>query len=126
MKKPMKYLALAAAFSLSGGLVAAPASAQLRLGVGVPDVDVNVGARVETRTTGPYVYQGYESGYWHPRGDVYRRYYWDARYDGYDCYEAFQYTYERGHRVRYESTFCYDRYDRPYEVRQTRIVAKVR
>ena len=126
MKNSLKYVALAAVVGACHGLAALPASAQISLGVGAPDVEVSLGARAETRRSGAYVYDGYESGYWHPRGSVYRRDRWDARYDGYDCYEAFQYTYEHGDRVRYESTFCYDRYDRPYEVRSTRVIVLVR
>ncbi|MFN7164802.1 MAG: hypothetical protein ACK4P2_08275 [Hyphomonas sp.] len=126
MKKSMKFIAMATALGLTSALAATPAAAQIRLGVGVPDVDVNVGVRSEMRASGPDVYDGYRSGHWHTYGDVHRRHYWDARYEGYDCYEAFQYTYERGDRVRYESTFCYDRRDRPYEVRETRTVVRVR
>ncbi len=126
MKKPFKFTAVAIALGLAAGLAASPASAQISLGVGVPDVEVNVGARTETRTSGPYVYDGYESGHWHTRGDVHRRNYWDARYEGYDCYEAFQYTYERGDRVRYDTTFCHDQRGRAYEVRETRTVVRMR
>lgn len=125
MKKSLKYIALATAMGLGTALSAPLATAQIKLGVGVPDVDVNVGARAEARTD-PYVYDGYQSGHWHTRGDVYRDHRWDARYNGYDCYEAFQYTYDRGERVRYESTFCYDDRDRAREVRDTRVVVKVR
>ncbi len=125
MKNSKKYMALAAALSLGSALASTPASAQINLGVGVPDVDVTVGARVEDRRD-PYVYDGYQSGHWHTRGDVYRDHRWDARYRGYDCYEAFQYTYENSERVRYESTFCYDDRDRAREVRDTRVIVKVR
>jgi hypothetical protein len=125
MKKSFKYLALSTALGLSATLVATPASAQISLGVGVPDVNVGVGVRGETRTD-PYVYDGYRSGHWHTHGDVHRRHDWDARYQGYDCYDAFQYTYENGERVRYDSTFCYDDRDRAQEVRETRVVVRVR
>ena len=124
MKNSMKYMAIAAAAVLAGTFAAAPASAQLRVGVGIPDVDVDVGARAETRS-GPYVYDGYESGHWHTRHEVRRHHRWDARYDGYDCYDAFQYTYEHGERVRYDSTFCYDDRDRAREVRGTRVVVRI-
>lgn len=125
MKKPLQYIGLAAVVALTAGLADGAASAQIRLGVGVPDVELNVGTRTETRTTGPYVYDGYASGHWHTRGDIRRRNDWDARYDGYDCYEAFQYTYERGDRVRYDTTFCHDHRGRPYEVRETRTVVRM-
>jgi len=126
MKKSLKFIALAAAVAFTAGVADREAHAQIRLGVGVPDVDVNVGARTETNTSGPYVYDGYRSGHWHTRGDVHRRHSWDARYEGYDCYEAFQYTYENGDRVRYETTFCSDQRDRPYDARETRTVVRVR
>lgn len=125
MKKSLRYMAMAAAVGLTGALAASPATAQISLGVGVPDVDVRIGARTETRSD-VYVYEGYESGHWHTRGDVHRRHHWDARYNGYDCYDAFQYTYENGDRVRYDSTFCYDDRDRAREVNETRVVVKIR
>jgi hypothetical protein len=125
MKNSMKYIVLAAAMGMGAALSAPVAAAQIKLGVGVPDVDVNVGARAETRS-GPYVYEGYRSGHWHTHGEVHRDHRWDARYRGYDCYEAFQYTYEDGDRVRYESTFCYDDRGRAREVRDSRVVVRVR
>ncbi|MBK8198689.1 MAG: hypothetical protein IPK75_09980 [Acidobacteria bacterium] len=125
MKNRIKYIAVAAATGLAASLAALPASAQLRVGVGLPDVDVDVGARTDVRTE-TYVYDGYQSGHWHTHGRVHRDHYWDARYRGYDCYDAFQYTYEDGRRVRYDSTFCYDDRGRPYEVRDTRVVVRVR
>lgn len=124
MKKPLKYLALAAAVALTAGMADRHAFAQISLGVGVPDVEVDVGTR-EERFAEPYMYDGYHSGHWHARGEVHRARTWDARYRGYDCYEAFQYTYERGERVRYESKFCHDERDRPREVRETRMVVRV-
>jgi hypothetical protein len=121
MKNTLKIMALAGVIGLAG----LPASAQLSLGLGTQaDVDLGVSARVETRS-GPYVHDGYESGYWHPHGDLHRRHRWYARYEGYDCYQAFQYTYEHGQRVRYESTFCYDERDRPREVRSTRVIVRL-
>lgn len=126
MKKPLQYIGLAAAVALTASIAEREASAQIRLGVGVPEVEVNVGARAETRTSSPYVHDGYQSGQWHTRREFQRRNYWDARYEGYDCYEAFQYTYERGDRVRYDTTFCHDHHGRPYEVRETRTTAGVR
>jgi hypothetical protein len=45
MKKPFQYLALAAAVALTAGMADRHALAQISLGVGVPDVEVNVGAR---------------------------------------------------------------------------------
>lgn len=125
MKKPFQYFALAAAVALTAGLADRHALAQINLGVGVPDVEVNVGTR-DDRSAEPYTYDGYHSGHWHTRGDVDRTKSWDARYRGYDCYDAFQYTYERGERVRYDSTFCYDDRDRAREVRETRVVVRVR
>lgn len=126
MKKPLKYLALAAAVALTAGVADRSAEAQISLGVGVPDVEVNVGTRDEIRYADPYMYDGYHSGHWHTRGEVYRDRTWNARYRGYDCYEAFQYTYERGERVRYDSTFCYDDRGRAREVRETRVVVRIR
>lgn len=123
MKFPTRLIPLAAALTA----LSLPAAAQVRLGVGVPDVNVGVNARVEQRTHvyGPYVYDGYASGRWHTYHAPPRHQVWHSRYHGYDCYEAFQYTYEDGHRVRYDTTFCYDRHDRPYEVRRTRVVVRL-
>jgi hypothetical protein len=128
MKKPFVNIALSAALGASMALTALPAAAQVNLGVKVqPQVGVRVGGPPEPRTEvhHHYVYEGYDSGEWYPRGHVYRHHRYDARYDGYDCYEAFQYSWEDDHRVRYESTWCYDEYDRPYEARSTRVVVRI-
>ncbi|MEX1251447.1 MAG: hypothetical protein WEA77_09665 [Hyphomonas sp.] len=123
MKKPLQFLAMAAAVTFIASIADREAHAQIRLGVGVPGADVNVGARTETNTSGPYVYDACQPGHGRTRGDVHRRHYRDARYEGYDGYEAFQYTYENGDRARYETTFCYNQRDRPYEVRETGTVS---
>lgn len=123
----MKNLIKTAALTAALVAVTVPATAQIRLGVGVPDVEVGVNTRVEQRAHvhGPYVYDGYTSGRWHTYHAPARHQVWYSRYNGYDCYDAFQYTYEDGHRVRYDTTFCYDRHDRPYEVRRTRVVVRL-
>lgn len=126
MKKPLKYIALAAAVALTAGMADRHALAQVSVGVGIPEIELDIGARTQDRYAEPYVYNGYYSGPWHTRSEVHRTKSWDARYRGYDCYDAFQYTYERGERVRYDSTFCYDERDRAREVRETRVVVRVR
>jgi len=128
MKKPFKYLALASALAASSAFATLPATAQLNLGVGVkPEVDVRVGRAEPPRREVHryYVYEGYHSGEWYPEERVHRSHRWNARHDGYDCYDAFQYTWENGERVRYESTWCYDEFDRPYEARGTRVVVRI-
>ncbi len=128
MTKPLKKIAFSVAAALLAASAATPASAQLGLGVGVDtDVDVRVGTAPPPRSEvhRHYSYDGYRSGEWHPRGHSMRRHHWDARYNGYDCYESFRYDWEDGERVRYESTFCYDEYDRPREQRGTRIVVRI-
>lgn len=127
MKNTFKFLALSAAVAAGMSLGPMPSNAQINLGVGVdPQVDVRVGNAPEPRTEvhHHYVYEGYDSGEWYPERH-HRTHHWNARYDGYDCYEAFRYDWEDGRRVRYESTWCYDRYDRPYEARGTRVVVRI-
>lgn len=127
MQNRFKYLALSALLG-AGAALAVPASAQINLGAGVdPQVDVRVGNPPQPRTEvhHHYVYEGYNSGEWYPRGEVHRRHHWNAHYEGYDCYDAFQYTWEDGRRVRYESTWCYDERDRPYEARSSRVVVRI-
>ena len=109
--------------ALSAGVMfaAAPANAQINLGVGA-DVDLGVDVRVGD----PYTYRGYNSGRWYPYDEPRRRgRYYDA-YDGYDCYKAFRYTWHDDYRARYESYWCFDDRDRAYEVRETRAVVRVR
>jgi hypothetical protein len=127
MKNTLKFIALSAAVGAGMALGPMPSNAQINLGVGVdPQVDVRVGTPPEPRTEvhHHYVYEGYDSGEWYPERH-HRTHQWNARYDGYDCYDAFRYDWEDGRRVRYESTWCYDRYDRPYEASGTRVVVKI-
>lgn len=128
MKSTFRNIALAAILGGSSALAASPAMAQLDLGVKVdPKVNVRVGNEPAPRREvhHHYVYEGYDSGEWYPAHRVHRTHHWDARYDGYDCYEAFRYDWEDGERVRYESTWCYDSRDRAYEARGTRVVVKI-
>jgi hypothetical protein len=128
MKKPFKNIALAAALGAGAALTTLPAAAQLDLGV---KVDPKVKVRVGNDPAPPrevhhhYTYEGYSSGEWYPEHRVHRAHHWNARYEGYDCYEAFRYDWEDGERVRYESTWCYDAHDRPYEARGTRVIVKI-
>ncbi|MEP0315205.1 MAG: hypothetical protein ABJL57_05220 [Hyphomonas sp.] len=131
MMKSLKYVAAAGALGAATALATAPAHAQLGLGVGV-DTDVDVGVGVKTSDSHPrhrhetYVYDGYESGHWHTRHEVRRSHRWNARYEGYDCYDSFQYTWEDGERVRYDTTFCYNDRGRRFEPEGVRAVVKVR
>ena len=45
--------------------------------------------------------------------------------NGYDCYESFQYGWENGERVRYDTTFCYDDHDRRYEPQGVRATVRI-
>lgn len=116
MLKSISTAVLAAAM-----LAGAPANAQVGVDLGA-DVDLGVDVRVGD----PYTYQGYRSGRWYPYEEPHRsgRYY-DA-YGGYDCYRAFQYTWEDDHRARYESYWCFDERGREYEVSRTRAVMRIR
>lgn len=114
----LKTLSIVAA--ALGAIAAAPATAQVAV-----DLGVGIGADVELRVGEPYSYRGYHSGRWYAEDDPRRRGRWDSRYGGYDCYRAFYYTWERNHRVRYESTWCFDERGRDYEVRRTRVVVRL-
>jgi hypothetical protein len=131
MMTSLKLAAATGALGLATALAAIPAHAQLGVGVGVEtNVDVGVGVRASdpaprhTHTT--YVYDGYESGHWHTRHEVRRTQRWNARYQGYDCYEFFQYTWEDGERVRHDTTFCYRENGRRFEPRGARATVKIR
>lgn len=118
IRKPVVIAALAAAT-----IFATPVQAQI-------DVDLGAGARVDldadvdVRVGDPYRYRGYRSERWYyddyERG---RRFY--AEYGGYDCRRGYYYTWERDYRVRYESWWCFDDRGRDYEVRRTRVVARI-
>lgn len=133
MKTCMKTIAAGAFLAGATAFCAAPASAQVDLGVKVkPDLDVRVdprvNTRVETRSSQPrrhYRYQGYASHRWYPTGEYSRSQVYYDRYGGYDCYDAFRYDYENGERVRYESTFCYTESGRAYEARGTRVSIRI-
>ncbi|WP_375209624.1 hypothetical protein [Hyphomonas jannaschiana] len=128
MKNMLRNIALATTIGAGSAIAASPALAQLDLGVKVdPRVNVRVGNEPAPRTEvhHHYVYEGYSSGEWYPEHRVHRTHHWNSRYEGYDCYDAFRYDWEDGERVRYESTWCYDAKDRPYEARGTRVVVKI-
>lgn len=133
MTNHMKTIAFGAFLAGATAFCAAPASAQVDLGVVKvkPDLDVrvdpSVDARVGTRNERRrhYRYQGYASHRWYPAGDYSRDQVYYDRYGGYDCYDAFRYDYENGERVRYESTFCYTERGRAYEASGTRISVRI-
>tara|TARA_R110002049_G_scaffold115361_3_gene267310 strand:- start:154 stop:600 length:447 start_codon:yes stop_codon:yes gene_type:complete len=133
MIKSLKHIAIIGALGIGSSIAILPATAQLGLGVGV-GVETDVDARVGVRSGDPharhshahYVYDGYESDRWHTRHEVRREQTWNARYNGYDCYDSFQYTWEDGERVRYDSTFCYDDRGRKYEAKDARVVVRIR
>ncbi|WP_293612053.1 hypothetical protein [Ponticaulis sp.] len=127
-------LAKAVSAPVIAGLVAlsAPqASAQL-LGLGV-NTDARVGLSIGNsppppahhHTTYSYTYAGYPSGQWYAEPHSHGAHRYNTYYAGYDCHTRFQYTWEHGQRVRYESTFCYDQYDRVEERRGTRVVVRL-
>ena len=105
----------------AAALMSAPTMAQVvDLGVGA-DVDLGVDVRVGD----PYTYDGYRSGRWYAydeprRGEVYYE-----QYGGYDCYKAFHYTWDDGHRARYDAYWCYDERGRKYEVDDTRVTVRI-
>jgi hypothetical protein len=105
-------------------LAASPAFAQIDLGLGA-GVDVDARLDVDVRADDPYVYDGYYSGRWYPYEEPRRAGRWNERYGGYDCYHAFQYTWDDGHRTRYESYWCFDERGREYEVRRTRVAVRI-
>lgn len=113
------------AFLAAGALVvSSPAVAQLGVDLGVgAGVEVDVGANV--RVGEPYMYDGYYSGRWYPYDEPRRDGRWYETYGGYDCYQAFQYTWEHNRRSRYESYWCFDERGREYEVRRTRVVVRI-
>ncbi|KDA03838.1 MAG: hypothetical protein V7651_00635 [Hyphomonas oceanitis] len=130
MIKSLKYIAVIGALGIGSAVATLPASAQLGLGVGV-DTDVKVGVRTSAppperaHAHGHYTYDGYESDRWYARNEVRRAHRYDARYNGYDCYESFQYGWENGERVRYDTTFCYDDHDRRYEPQGVRASVRI-
>jgi hypothetical protein len=105
---------------LASVALAVPAASQVSLDLGA-DVDVGVGVRVGE----PYTYDGYYSGRWYPYDEPRRTGRWYEAYGGYDCYHAFQYTWDDGHRTRYESYWCFDERGREYEVRRTRVLVRI-
>lgn len=110
---------LAAGFAATC-LIAAPASAQVSVGLGTK---VDLGTKV--RVGAPYTYRGYRSGRWY-YDDYQRRNRYYSAYGGYDCHRGFQYTWEGDNRTRYESYWCFDDGGRYYEVRSTRTSVRVR
>jgi len=129
MIKSLKYIAVIGALGIGSAVATLPASAQLGLGVGV-DTDVNVGVRTnapppQSQVHGHYTYNGYDSDRWYTRHEVRRVHRYDAQYNGYDCYESFQYGWENGERVRYDTTFCYDDHDRRYEPQGVRATVRI-
>jgi hypothetical protein len=116
----LKRISIAALIA-GGAFMLTPASAQVSLGVGA-DVDLGVNVRVGE----PYTYNGYRSERWYPYTEPHRsgRYY--ETYGGYDCYRAFQYTWEDEYQARYDAYWCFDDRGREYEVRETRASVRVR
>jgi hypothetical protein len=105
----------------AAAVIAAPAAAQIRIGVGGVDARVKADIRVGE----PYSYRGYHSGRWYPYERPRHGGYWHADYGGYDCYRAFQYTWHDGYQARYDSWWCHNDRRRAYEVRRTRVVARI-
>lgn len=130
MKQNKLTKAVCVALISAGAMFSAPqASAQL-LGLGVNTdarVGVQVGRAPEPRrhSTYSFTYNGYSSGHWYEAGHTHRAHHYDPYYGGYDCHTRFQYGWQHGERVRYESTFCYDRYDRAYERSGTRVAIRI-
>jgi hypothetical protein len=134
MIKSLNNIVIIGSLGIGSSIAIFPATAQLGVGVGVGvGVETDVDARVGVRTDDPHashshqhcVYEGYESDRWHTRHEVRRDQTWNARYNGYDCYDSFQYTWEAGERVRYDSTFCYDDRGRKYEAKDARVVVRI-
>ena len=129
MLNSVKCIAATGAFGLATAVATAPAYAQLGLGV---DADVDLGVGVRTADPHPrhrhetYVYNGYESGHWHTRHEVRRTHRWYADYNGYDCYESFQYTWEDGQRVRHDTMFCYKENGKRFEPKGVRATVRIR
>lgn len=109
-----------AAIAGAAALIASPASAQLGVRLGT-DVDLGVSVRVGE----PYTYRGYHSDRWYPYEHPRRAHHYYEEYGGYDCYRAFQYTWDDDYRARYDAYWCFDDRDRDYEVRRTRVVVRI-
>lgn len=123
LKATFAIVVLAASPAASAQLIELGAKSDSRAGVHLG------GDRPEPRRRSHYsfTYRGYESGHWHTEYEYRRTRQYDPYYDGYDCHTRFQYTWdEYGDRVRYTSTFCYDKYDRARERRGTRVIVKIK
>jgi hypothetical protein len=108
----------------AAAFLATPAAAQVSVDLGVGarvDLDSEVGVRVGE----PYRYRGYSSERWYWYEDPGRAGVWYAEYGGYDCRRGFYYTWAGDDRVRWESYWCYDDRGRDFEVRRTRVVARI-
>lgn len=118
-------IALAALCALAASAPASgPVFAQIGINLGA-GADVDVGLDAKVRVGEPYMYDGYYSGRWYPYEEPRRASRWDEQYGGYDCYHAFQYTWDDGHRTKYESYWCFDERGREYEVRRTRVTVRI-
>lgn len=114
----LKSFASAAAACVA--IAVLPANAQIDLDVGA---DVDLGT--EIRVGEPYTYDGHRSGRWYAYGEPERAQVYYDQYGGYDCYRAFRYTWEDGHRARYDAYWCYDEAGRKYEVDGTRASVRI-
>ncbi|MEZ5922331.1 MAG: hypothetical protein R3C60_13410 [Parvularculaceae bacterium] len=125
----MKYAFIFAPLFAAAALAASPADARSHHGdrsSAYSRSDARDHDRGQGHAYGRYRYKGYESGRWYARERRHsRRHHWYADYRGYDCYPAFNYGWEGGRRVRWESTLCYNEYGRRFEPRGTRLVIRL-
>ena len=118
------HIAALGAIALLSSGVALPASAQAG---GANQSQTSIGVSVRVLDNDPnhvhpeFTYQGHASNQWYPAAQVTRANAWDASRQGYDCYEAFQYTWVNHAKARQDTTFCFDAAGQQFEPDAARV-----
>lgn len=129
MKSTRTYLAAIGAIALMGAGAILPASAETGL---ANQSQTMIGVSVRVLGNDPnhvhpeFSYQGHQSNQWYPKTQVIRTNAWDAGRQGYDCYDAFQYTWVNHAKAREDTTFCFDAAGQEFEPEATRASARLK
>lgn len=129
MKPIATNLAACGALALLSGLSALPASAEVGLS---NQSQTTIGVSVRVLGNDPnhihpeFTYQGHQSNQWYPVAQVVRVNAWDDGSQGYDCYDAFQYTWVDHAKARQDTVFCFDAAGKEFEPDATRVSAQLK
>ena len=129
MKSTPNYLAAFGALALLSAVSVLPASAQGDL---PNESQASMGVSVRVLGNDPnhvhpeFTYHGHESNKWYPAAEVVHANAWDERRQGYDCYDAFQYTWVDHEKARQDTTFCFDAAGKSFEPDAARVTASLK